>query len=164
MGAGRAPRERAPVLAELGGAEALAGEPGGVEHLRQAVRLASDPLLAARASLSLARTLKFEGHAVEACEVLETALDREPAHEKLKDTLETELLSLAYVSSGARQRLLPRLAGLREPEGSARGQRDLMVLASLAYNAVAACEPAERAVSLIHRMLAASRGARGGHS
>jgi hypothetical protein len=30
-----------------------------------------------------------------------------------------------------------------------------MVLASLAYNAVAACEPAERAVSLIHRMLAA---------
>jgi DNA-binding CsgD family transcriptional regulator len=150
------PSERPPLLLELGKAEALAGDPRGIEHLRQAIRIAPDPLTAARIGLTLGRTLKFAGQPLQACDVLERASADARTDPELHDLLETELLTLAYVSVDARDRLRSRLAALRDPSSGSGSPRDAVVLAALAVEAVHAREPVDRVVSLARRALAAS--------
>jgi DNA-binding NarL/FixJ family response regulator len=154
--------ELGPVLVDLGRAEAFAGADDAVRHLRQAIELSSEPLSAARASLTLGRTLKYS-RPLEVCDVLETALATEPADQELRDALEIELLSLSFLSVDARERLRSRLDRLSEPDRP-RNARDVFALASLAWDSIDACGRFDRAVSLIHRALAASSSSGAGNN
>jgi DNA-binding CsgD family transcriptional regulator len=158
--AGTSGTERAPLLLELGRAQALAGEPDAAEHLREAIALAGDARVSAQASLTLARALKYARRANEACDVLEAALADPPSDQQLRDGLETELLSLSFLSLSARERLRPRLATLAEPEGPPTSSRDALALACLGARAIDACDPVERAVSLLHRALIPRRSSK----
>jgi DNA-binding CsgD family transcriptional regulator len=150
---GASGEQRSPLLTELGRAEAMAGKPAGVEHLRQAVELSSDPVTSARARLTLGWALKYL-RPLEAYEVLETALAHEPPDRGLREALEAELLGLSVVSVAARDRVRARFAALRAPDGAPSSEYDVFVLAALAVRAADACDPFERAVMLVDRALA----------
>ena len=146
--------QRATALLELGRAEALAGEHSAFVHLRQAIQSAADPLMAGKVSLTLGRTLKGVGQSLEACDVLEAALEGS-VDPGLRDSLEAELLGLTYWDADARERLRSRLATLGDPGHASRSAHHAVVLASLAAESQFACEPVDRVVSLARRMLAA---------
>jgi DNA-binding CsgD family transcriptional regulator len=92
----------ADVCLELGRAAARAGAPDAEEHMRRAVMLARTTPGRCRAALELARWLKFAGRAVEAVEIIDSALgERGALDAPLADALEGELVTLAFVSRSA---------------------------------------------------------------
>ncbi|HEX8103720.1 MAG TPA: AAA family ATPase [Solirubrobacteraceae bacterium] len=124
------------LLSGLGRSEARAGIGSPVEHLREAVALAPDAAGAATASLELAVALKFSGRPVEAADVLEAVdVDAGDVPRELAELIRLELLGLAYLSTAARKRLSPLLAGLRDPGGPPRTRLEAFTLAALAFNA-----------------------------
>jgi DNA-binding CsgD family transcriptional regulator len=147
---------RCVVLTELGVAEARSGAGEATDHLRQAVSEATNPTSHALASLELARALKFGGHAVHAVDVLE-ALDGDLASlpADLRELVELELIGLAYISAGARERLSARIAQLADPRGAPTSQLEAFTLAGLAFDAAAgASRPAGEAAELAARAVA----------
>jgi DNA-binding CsgD family transcriptional regulator len=150
------PPLRCEVLTELGHSEARAGMEDATEHLRKALDLAEDPTARARASLELARALKFGGDAVLAVDVLEAldpdldALDR-----GLRELVELEHIGLAYISQGARELLARRTAGLADPGREPASRLEAFVLAGLAFDAAASgARPASEAAELAARAVA----------
>ncbi|MBE2320135.1 helix-turn-helix transcriptional regulator [Solirubrobacter sp. CPCC 204708] len=148
------PELRCEVLTELGHAEARAGLGEATEHLRIAVAEASAPAARARAALELARALKFGGDAVRAVDVLEAvppALD-DP---ELRELVELELIGLAYISRGARERLAGRIAGLRDPGHAPQTRLEAFLLAGMAFDAGAGgLRPAAETAGLAVRSVA----------
>lgn len=149
--------ERAEVLADLGGAEALMLDLQAVRHLRQALELTPDPVSYARRTLALGQVLVQSDRGSEAIEAIDNALDRLRGHDsELALRLEAETLAAAHNSvscysllSGRIERLDPDLPG-RTP-----GERALLAL--VATQALVSGEPAERLAELAEGALGGGR-------
>jgi DNA-binding NarL/FixJ family response regulator len=128
------PNGRAPTLAVLGQAAALAGLPEAPGYLEEAVRLTSDPRVRTRLAVGLAELLKWTGSGARAVELV-SGLEPEPDRH-LRDLLEVELLSGATVSHEAYVRLVPRLRELVDHGGPARTDRERFELALIALERV----------------------------
>ena len=94
------PSREPETLRELGGAEALAHDPSALEHLEQALRATADPTDRAEIALELATAQLDLLRSVEACRVLESALDEldESQHEQ-RVILEAALASVAWIDA-----------------------------------------------------------------
>ena len=144
------------VCLELGRAAARAGAPDAEELMRRAVALAATSVARSRASLELARWLTFAGRAVEAVAVLDSALaDRGALTAELADALEGELVTVAYVSAGARRLVHGRL-DLDLDERSA--ELAVLALAVRGFDAAAAGTSAAVAADFAARALAGGQG------
>ena len=145
----------ATVLAELGRAEARAGAPAAVEHLEQAIALASDPREAAAAALELAGLLKFAGDSVRAVDVLTQAQARlGDVDPELFDRLEVELIGCAYISVSARHMLADKIARLNDPGGAPTTFLERFTLAGMCFDAFAEGKHRDRVIDLATRALA----------
>ena len=107
--------ERAAVLAELGTAELLNGDPACVERLREALAAAEDPALRARTAAALSRALVFAARVPDAVDALRTAIaelgDGEP---ELSSGLRAELLGMSLVDLSCRRELAVEVASAVE--------------------------------------------------
>lgn len=138
----------AATLAELGRAEARTGAPSAIDHLEQAVALASSPRDAALAALELAGLLKFAGDAVRAVGVLEDAQARvSDADPELFDRLEVELVGSAYISVSARRMLADKVTKLKDP-GAPKTFLERATLAGMCFDAFAQGEHCDRVIDL----------------
>jgi DNA-binding CsgD family transcriptional regulator len=151
-----APALRCEVLTELGHSEARAGIEDATAHLRRAVDLAENPTARARATLELARALKFGGDAVLAVDVLEALdPDLDALDPELRELVDLEHIGLAYISQGARGLLAGRIAGLADPGCEPASRLEAFVLAGLAFDAAAGgVRPAPEAADLATRAVA----------
>jgi DNA-binding CsgD family transcriptional regulator len=142
-------RERPGVLLELGAAELAAAQPAALDHLTEAVELAtvSDR---PRAQRLLARAHGVRGDRIRAAAVLENALDL-AASEQLRDHLLSDYLVHALDEPRVRQRALRRAAQLYRsvPAGQSPGER--VVLAVLALRSALDAAPATRSRALAVR-------------
>jgi DNA-binding CsgD family transcriptional regulator len=129
--------QRPAVLHELGRAETLTGEPGAIEHLRQARALASDPVERARYTLDLAGSLLYVGGWPEVLDLLAVAT------EELGDRNESLRLRLAAL----------RLGLGHHPSYAAQFDRELPEFLALARSE----NPEARAVRLYLAMLLSVR-------
>ena len=150
------PELRCEVLTELGLAEARSGLGEATTHLRQAAEQAADAPARARASLELARAMKFGGDSVHAVDVLEALTPDLPELDpELRELIELEHLGLAYISQGARERLAALTSGLRDPGREPGTRLEAFTLAGLAFDTAAgAFGPAEEAAGLAARAVA----------
>ncbi|HYI35228.1 MAG TPA: LuxR C-terminal-related transcriptional regulator, partial [Thermoleophilaceae bacterium] len=147
--------DRARVLAELGGAEALTGASDAVAHLEQAIDLSTDPRDHANAALELAGLLKFAGDSVRAVEVLEEAVAAlGDADAELAERLQVELIGSAYISVAARRMLADRIATFEDPGRPPETFLERFKLAAMCFDAFAEGRPAEEVARLATRALA----------
>jgi len=148
------PDRQAPLLAQLGHAEALAGIRDAPEHLEAAVRLTSDPEERALIAIALAQVLKLTGRATRAVELL-SALPPLP-DAALSDQITMELLSAALISHGALQLLADRIVSLEDRGAAASLPRERFELALLGFGKVLANAPVAEITDLIDRAGAVS--------
>jgi ATP/maltotriose-dependent transcriptional regulator MalT len=128
---------KGPVLLALGTAMARAGDMSGVERIREAVPLASEPIDRARSVLELARHLVLVDRIGEAVGALETVIPEiDGADPELARRLEAELILTAQLDrstlSVARERMMSFAGDLdveRKP--------DRLVQASMAFGGAA---------------------------
>jgi len=144
-------RIRAQVLAELGMAEHNANDPAAVEHLSQALELASSPPERARLGLVLARAIWHAGKIAEAVSLLSFLLDK--LDQELAAPLEAELIAIARLDPEARAIGLRRLAR-RDPERTDDDPTRRLLLANLAF---VANEPAAAVAEFAGRALSGGR-------
>jgi DNA-binding CsgD family transcriptional regulator len=143
--------ERFQLQLALGRAEALAGRSTATGHFRAAVRLAREPAEHARATIRLARVLRFTGRGGEAVERLRDAHSRLGAGDAaMSRAIEQELLAAATVSYAARQAVAAdaarwRAAARRPPQT----EFDQLVLAADAVEAAAAGRPVPEVLALV---------------
>lgn len=146
--------QRPDVLAELGGAEALTGDLRAVEHLEQAVATLRDPRKRALAALALSNVLKFALEVDRAVEVLLPALEAlGPEDADLAERMEVDLLAIRWAHTRPQPLIEERLASIVDPGGVPASFLESFHLAMLAWNAVWAMAPAERAADLARRAL-----------
>jgi DNA-binding CsgD family transcriptional regulator/predicted ATPase len=151
-----AEEERAQLLLELGSAEAAIESPAAIAHLREALRLTSDPAARASAALELARNLIYGNRMGEALEALDRARDsvRQSGDRRLEVRLESRALEAAVLDPQARATVGARLARF---EQRARGDdwSERLLSAHLAMEAVrTGSAPAAQAVAYAERALA----------
>ncbi len=122
-------RNHAEVLAELGRAEWLSGEPApAVEHLTEAVEATTGSPLRAERAVTLARAIFYTGQIPQAVELLEreakriASLEGEPF-----ERLRAEVFSLGLISAMTIPRVLLKLDEMEVPE-----QQDIGSLLHLA--------------------------------
>jgi DNA-binding CsgD family transcriptional regulator len=152
------PETRAETVRALGSAESRLGDPGAVEHLREALELGRDAGERARTAHELAMALLQGLRSREAVELLETALstvaevDRELVLE-----LEAELAAIAYLDVAAAPMVFERIRRLlpEVEEGRTPGER--LVLSQLANQLANAGASAERVGELAARALGDGR-------
>jgi DNA-binding CsgD family transcriptional regulator len=152
---------RFDVLLALGRAEALAGLPDGLGHLRQAMELAEASAQRAQAAISLGRMLRYDGAGADAVAVIEEAAsqldDQEP---ELAALAEQELLATSTVSYSARARLRTRRDQWRRQ--AARPPRtllDRLLSAADAVDTISSGQPVPTAAALAGLALASDPGA-----
>jgi DNA-binding CsgD family transcriptional regulator len=123
--------QRAAVLHELGGAEALIHEPAAVEHLREARALARDPVERARYALDLANVLVFVGEWAEVLDLLVvSAVELGDRDESLRLRLTALRVGLGPSYSAQLDRELPEFLELARSENpEARALRLYLALA-----------------------------------
>ncbi len=111
--------QRAEILAELGTAEWLAGEPGPAsDHLRESVESTTDPSLRAERAVTLARAIFYTGQVPGAVELLEREAERvADASGESIDRLRAEIYSLGLISPLTIPRVAARLDAIEVPEG-----------------------------------------------
>jgi DNA-binding CsgD family transcriptional regulator len=108
--------QRAAVLGELGGAEALARDPAAAAHLREALELSDDPFTRARIAGQLGSLLVWVGQPLEGYALLAHTIDELPedADPALRATLETVRVATASVDRRLVGEVVPRLPSLHE--------------------------------------------------
>ena len=112
---------RAELLLELGQAKTLARLPEAIEHLSDALDLATDPDKTAAAGLALGRALALVGRPQESAEAFRRTLDKiGEGHPELRLTLESEMLLGTRLASG-RPRPLPADLDRHRPEAAPAG-------------------------------------------
>jgi DNA-binding CsgD family transcriptional regulator len=169
---------RAELLRELGVAEAAAGSPHSVRHLREAIDALPDPVAKATTARDLARALAEELRLGEAARVLVDAIEQLGDRDReLWLLLESDLHDAARRDLGSRQsarRLAPIVATLRGEtyaERVAIAQWNSAAVLGQARTAVEAATVAEQVAasvlelelelpgpgSLIHTLIAAER-------
>jgi DNA-binding CsgD family transcriptional regulator len=106
------------VVAALGRAEAAAGEPQGVPHLREAMDLLDDPHQRADVSLSLGRTMFAQGRLSGASEAFRRGAESAADHPELMLTLQTaQALASRIGGTGTAPAVTPdRALAAREPD------------------------------------------------
>jgi DNA-binding CsgD family transcriptional regulator/Tfp pilus assembly protein PilF len=144
------PSHRAALLAELGRAEARAGDGAAVAHLRAAVDATPDASVRLHLALDLGRALVIAGRPGEAARRIQDALarDGEAGTPALRLRLEAELAGAARLAGEPRrhgvERLRASVRDLPREEPAAR-----LLLASSAFDAaLSAGRPAETAATL----------------
>ncbi|MDQ6806247.1 MAG: LuxR C-terminal-related transcriptional regulator, partial [Actinomycetota bacterium] len=144
------PREALPgVLLELGGAQALAGDPLAVDHLQAALEGAEDPGSRSMAAGMLAGVLLWGQRVPEAVEVLDRALpDAAKVDSELALSLEVQAATMARFHRSTLPSADERTERLR-----ASGERDPRILAHLAVVEGERGESAQRCAELAERSL-----------
>jgi DNA-binding CsgD family transcriptional regulator len=142
--------QRFELVLALGRAATLAGAPGAIEQLREAVGRARTPQQYARAAIKLARALRYAGAGGEAVALLEDAAGRlGEGAESFAVRIEHELLAASTVSFAAREALTERRAqwwrGVRDPPESFF---DRFQFAAAAVEAAGRGEPVARVLEL----------------
>lgn len=145
--------ERADILAELGSAEALAGDPSAVEHFTQALDLTTDPVTYAARTLRLGRVLIHADRGPEAIEVLDRGIERLAGRDsELALRLEAEVLAAAHNNVSSYALLAGRIARL-DPALPGRTPAERALLALVAMQALPSGQPADRLAELAERAL-----------
>lgn len=150
------PRERrAELLADLGIAEALAGEPAAAEHLARALSATEDPRRRAELALECGRALDAQGRHEQAARAFEDGLGEigtDPDELALHDQLEAELLGAATFVPELQARLLEHGARVLEREDAPpRTQAGRLLLAHAARRAAFAGRPASIVLGFAER-------------
>ncbi|WP_028061064.1 ATP-binding protein [Candidatus Solirubrobacter pratensis] len=146
-----APERRFALLMLAGGAEAQAGDPGAMAHLREAADAAPDPEARVTAVLALTCMLGVNGDLRGGVEVLQRELAG-VGRADLRLSLEAELVNMARLDVATRPLALDVLARL--PERLEGGRTGCMLNATLATEAVARGESRADAQELAERALA----------
>ena len=145
---------RAEVLAELGTAELLSGDPACVERLREALAAASDASLRARAGVALARALVFAARVSDARDTLrelsDELSDSDPA---AASGLRAELLGMALADLASRRELAAELEAAHESAERLDPVTETELLGVLALETTLGPWPAEQAYRLAERAL-----------
>ncbi|HEY2216854.1 MAG TPA: AAA family ATPase, partial [Solirubrobacteraceae bacterium] len=149
--------ELASIETMLGLAESIAGDPGGLDSLRSALRTSESPHARANSALLLARFLVFAGLGQEAVSAVEQALADLPDIEPdLKLQLEAALITAARSDVGLRAAAEEHLDSVRDAavEDSLPGR---IIAVQCAYAATAAGGSAEEAIRFARLALAGQR-------
>jgi DNA-binding CsgD family transcriptional regulator len=155
-----ADEQRPEVLAELGTAEWLSGEPvSAAAHLREAVENTDDPALRAERAVTLARATFYTGQVPAAVEIVEREAERaEGATGEAVERLRAEVYGLGLISALTIPSVVRRIDALEEPPGDTIGE--LLTLAHLgarewlggtAARAIELCERALRDGTLLEK-------------
>ncbi|WP_328993282.1 AAA family ATPase [Kribbella sp. NBC_01245] len=148
------PQHRVAVLRELGRAEVSSGQPEGVIHLKEALRVTEEPAERVGIARELALGLVLPGRYAEAIDALETALDH-VTDADLALQLSAEIVTVSRLVPDARETTDRHLRALQGPlPGDSPGER--VALASLAMQTLVDGGPAGRVAEL------ATRAVRGG--
>ena len=146
--------QRGLVLRQLTLAESRLGEPVAVEHITEALRLASTPRQRAELAFDLSVALLVAGRATEAISTLAQAIheignrDRE-----LRWRLEAQLISIARSDRDHAQLATQYLTRLpRDLDGQTTGER--LILAEVACTAAVTCQPVSEVADLARRPFA----------
>ncbi len=152
---GPPPEERVALLRALARAEDAAGEPDvALDHYDQALRNARSPTDTAEIAIAKAQTLSLLQRSGEALSALEAGLQAlDGADVELEQRIDAELIVHAFLTPGARERGLQRLAHYegRVPDGPAAQA----VLSVMAVGALLGGGSAPQAASLAERALRA---------
>jgi DNA-binding CsgD family transcriptional regulator len=129
------PNSARPMLTlELGRAERLAGRPGAITRLREALQLASGSAEREEAARELAGALAASSHPGEAIEILEAEIARLPAAEQERALrLEAELLVVAAYIDMRAPRLLARISRFRQDITGATPTERVVLSAVITY-------------------------------
>lgn len=150
-----APERRPELLAELGIAEALAGEPAAAEHLARAVAGTKDPRRRAELALERGRALDAQGRHEQAAQAFQDGLGEIGTGKDelaLHDQLEAELLGAATFVPELQARLLEHGARVLEREDAPpRTQAGRLLLAHAARRAAFAGRPASIVLGFAER-------------
>lgn len=151
-----APEEQAPeLLWQLGRAEAALAGPGALPTLERALALTRDASKRAEIALELSRILRMSGEFPRALAILEPVVAELPPTNPLSERVEGELINVAMLSGQAGAQIaFERLARFFDPAERER-VRDARLLADIAAAAAATNQPADVAVELAERALAA---------
>jgi DNA-binding CsgD family transcriptional regulator/predicted negative regulator of RcsB-dependent stress response len=145
--------DRPALLAELGSAESLVGDPRAIGHLREALQSSSDSGLRRAAALALARFLVLSGETGRAASIFESAAT---GPERWELRLEASAVSAGVGDVNAAPLMRERIERLR-----ARAERDAdvpaVVFAALAIADAQTNRPAEEAAELARRAIAGSQ-------
>ena len=148
------PGQRAQLLFMLGGAQAQAGHPEAIEHLRAALQTADDPRLRNQIAQPLAALLILQYRAEEAVATIEQLIEElHASHPQLARQLEVFILVVLWVDIDGHQQRLERLAGLDAPV-AADTPVDRALLSRKAWAALMTGEPAARVRELARAALA----------
>ena len=139
----------ADVLVELGQAESAAGMLAADQHLRRAVEVSEGPTHAA-AVLSLARSLKFRGGAVDAVHLLRHELPGLPPEVQVH--AQAEVAAARTSSAGARRLLGTHPLELDQPWATTDEMR-VIIGALRSFDIAASCGSREEALDLAVRAL-----------
>ena len=135
--------DRTELLAELGSAEARAGNPDGLMHLEAAVQAIEDPVRGAEVSIQLATALKFSIKVDRAADVLLEAIHRlDLPSSELGRRLYAELLGTRFIGPAVGERISNELASLPLPVGAPADRLDEFLLSAAAFDAAAGLQPA----------------------
>ena len=141
------------ILAELGHAEVIAGEPTAVERLERALARTRDPERRAELAIELGRALTVSGRPDDAARLLARVVAMPQGVDP--DTVlrvDAELINASRLDKDTRDLGLQRLERVSpELRGERPGER--LMLAHLAYEAVCTAEPAGHVVELARRAL-----------
>ena len=147
--------QRSRLLLDLGTAEALAGQPAAIEHLRRAAAELDAPDEQVRASVRLAGVLSMSIHGtVEAVEVLERQISEvAETNPTVAARLTTHAVNISRMGLAARRRT--RKLSRRLADQVAAGSDDPAVLATVAADMAMAGDPAQATAGLVERARAA---------
>jgi DNA-binding CsgD family transcriptional regulator len=145
--------DRATLTVELGDDAWHAHEPDTVELMREGFESARDPVVRARAALSLGPGLMFVGQVEEGVDVLERALDG-LEDESLRSALEAMLLAAGISDLAAYRRVRTRLREARSQAGDAAGSAHPTTLACLTTEVALTGGSAEAIAEMAERALA----------
>jgi DNA-binding CsgD family transcriptional regulator len=147
------PGDHPAVLIDLGTAESRAGRDTAAACFERAAELAPDPETRASAIRKLAGNLVFAGDGAGAARVLEEGIAALDGHRGLSELLEAELIGTAYTSLALREKLAPRLAALRAPDGIPQTPFELFAAGALAYDVTVDGRDPDRGADLARRAL-----------
>jgi predicted ATPase len=146
--------ERAPLLVELAGAEALAARPEAVERLEQALKLLDGGRERAQLLLRLGRLLHEGGRVAEAAESFERGLrELGGADEALALELETAFLDTAWLDSSRAAEVAELRKDLAARRRAERTPGDRLFLAQSAMIEVFSGDSSETVIETAERLL-----------
>jgi DNA-binding CsgD family transcriptional regulator len=151
-------RRRGSVLAELGGAEALAGVPTAAEHLARAAEATQDPRLRAELALQRGHALRQQGHQGQAARAYREGLrelqgvGRGEQEQELHDELQSGFLGAgSMVTELQAEALAQAPLAVARVEGVPQTHGQRLLLAHAALGASFAGRPAAEVVELGER-------------